>query len=434
METGALQSIFNQNSQQVKTASLRPGQIVNGIITKLFPEQIAEVQIGSHKMVAQLEVPLSANERYWFQVQPGEGKVHLKVMAAGADDPKQASSLNKILGEFSLPATKENLELIRYFVKEQLPVNREILQQASEWVKTANPRSSGMEAVKMMLTRGLPLTQATYSALYTASNDHSLAELIGHLQKAFGNGPQTDTALKVFEQLEKLLPAHQAAATNAAQQSDEGAAILSSFKIKEFLSALGMSYEQQLAQAFNGQAEEHKLQADTLKPQLMRLLAEQPLPEVKEAAEQLLNKITGFQILSQESGPMQQLIVQIPLILGGSVNEVTMQWSGQKTADGKIDADFCRVLFYLKLEHIDDTIVDMQVQNRVMSIQVHNDHPLLKKFADQLVPNLKENLAKIDYHLSALNFAVQKPAPTGKENKLADLYRQKEYSRVDIKI
>lgn len=639
METGALHALFNQNpSQTVKTASLRPGQIINGKIIKLYPDQIAQVQIGSQKMIAQLETPLSANERYWFQVQSGEGKVHLKVIASGADDGKQPDNLTRILGEFSIPPTKENIELVRFFIKEQLPINSEILKQVSGWLKGADQQSAGMEAVKMLLMRGLPLTRAVYSALYTANKEQSLILLMDHLHIALNEGfqGQTETSLKVKGILNEMIPSNKSlvsgqalsqllstwfkgqspesqAAFSLLQQNgafpglsderavlqlmlaalngdetgddelpaewemarrilglidkgnssdakqlinsfisgketatylktssinditdslkllfaradapgkqesllafkqllgtlfagdadesaslekgisiligdkanlvnvrvelekaagdglgqlskmsglngrqedllarilvqaeqaiasrDPGAAILSSAKLKGFLSALGLTHEQLLAEAFNGPADAKSLPADTLKPYLLRLIGEQPPQAVKEAAEQLMNKITGFQILSQETGPIQQLIVQVPFLLGGKLNELTMQWSGQKTDDGKIDADFCRVLFYLKLENLEDTIVDMQVQNRIMSIQVINDNQLLKKFSAELLPILKENLAKIDYHLSSLNFAGPNSAKQGEESKkLADLYSKKEYSRVDIKI
>ncbi|HAQ07732.1 MAG TPA: hypothetical protein DCR24_09505 [Bacillus bacterium] len=235
--------------------------------------------------------------------------------------------------------------------------------------------------------------------------------------------------------LEELMVKVMAQAEQAVAFIDPGAAILSSSKIKGFLSALGLSHEHLLAEAFNGPLDGKQLPADSLKPYLLRLISEQPPQAVKEAAEQLMNKITGFQVLSQETGPIQQLIIQIPFLLEGKINELTMQWSGQKKADGKIDADFCRVLFYLKLEHIEDTIVDMQVQNRVMSIQVINDNPLLKKLSAMLLPTLKGNLAKIDYHLSVLNFSGPGAALKGSESKkLAELNGKKEYSRVDIRI
>lgn len=634
METGALHSLFNQNpSQQVKTASLRTGQIINGKIIKLFPDQIAEIQIGSQKMIAQLETPLSANERYWFQVQSGEGKVLLKVISSGGEEGKQPESLTRILGEYSLPSTKENLELLRFFVKEQLPVSREILQQASEWLKSANPRGSGLEAIKTILTRGLPMSDATFSALYTANKEPSLTQLMENLLKAFDQESNADTSIKIKNLLNEMVPSNntlvarfvlgeiastwlkddgpegqaafsllrQTAAfpaqdsenmvlqqmqlklkslktnneeipeellftkkvinllehgeSDAAKQlinsfineklpgrivkigsmnelvdslrqlfagaavkeadrqeglqafkqliatvlggnkdpgtaekwisillpakenflnggaellkaaggnaempglttlqaellgkaisnaeqamtlSDESSAILTTEKIKFFLSSLGLSYERQLAEVFKGSLEDNAQPAESLKPHLMRLLNENPPQTVKEAAEQLLNKITGFQLLSQEMGPIQQLIVQMPFIFGGKMSEVTVQWSGQKTEEGKINADFCRVLFYLKLEHLDDTIVDMQVQNRIMSMQVINQNPLLKSMADQLMPLFKNKLAKVNYHLSAVNFSVPGvPRQSGENKKLANLYSKKDYSRVDIKI
>jgi hypothetical protein len=627
METGALQTLLNQNpTQPLKTAAFRPGQIINGKITKLFPEQIAEVQIGSQKMIAQLEAPLSAHERYWFQVMPGEGKVHLKVMGASTEDGKQPESLTRILGEFSLAPTKENLELVRFFIKEQLPVNREILQQASEWLKSADQRSAGLETIKMILTRGLPLSQATFSALYTSNKEQSLVLLLDNLMKALDLQSNSDSSVGTKTLLNEIIPSKKnivsgmalshlfstwlkedgsdgkaalellkhfgavsgqssetmvlqqmlsnlqsskvkdipaelthlrnvitliergdiveakqlisnlvadkrssipanlpvnemaeslkllfenggketnkqegiqafkqllsvfVAGVSEANQVDKGLAVLlggkdylqkaglemlnasgqnpkdllsgqhaeliakaigkaeqalampetgtallSSEKIKSFLAALGLSYEQQLTEAFKGSSE--VASEDTLKPQLLRLLNENPPQPIKEAAEQLLNKITGFQLLSQEVGPIQQLLVQMPLMLGGKMNELTMQWSGKKTEDGKIDADFCRVLFYLKMEHLHDTIIDMQVQNRIMSIQVFNENPSLKKLSEQHMPLLKTKLAEIDYHLSAVNFLVPgSRAAEGNHRKLSDLYSKKEYSGVDIKI
>ena len=46
--------------------------------------------------------------------------------------------------------------------------------------------------------------------------------------------------------------------------------------------------------------------------------------------------------------------------------------------DGKIDADFARILFYLELESIEKTIIDMQVQNRVVTVTVFNADETLK--------------------------------------------------------
>ncbi|CAM3741221.1 hypothetical protein [Mesobacillus thioparans] len=617
METGALKSLFNQKTtQQTKIAELRPGQIINGKIVKLYPDQVAEVQIGNQKMVAQLEVPLSANERYWFQVLPGEGKVHLKLISSSADEKGQPGNLTRILSEFGLQPTKENLDLAHFFIKEQLPVNSELLKLASEWLKAVDSRTAGQDAIKMLLTRGMPVTRAAFEALYTATKEQSLVVLMEQLGTSLEAADETDTVASLRKLLNEMLPANRDRSSAAAlkhlaavwlsgngkvneaalqllqqfeavpaklderavlqkllsnlqnldaeenlpeglkliktvltlmekgdnlsakqmlariitdksfpvddiadslhfifnrtngketsgqpgllsikqllsqldvsgklplllkeeadwgqaglklleaagrqQQASKGGihaqllseaagkaepapalqenglVLLSDARIKGFLSALGLSYEHHLSEVMKD-GEVGKTQVpDTLKSLTLRLLAENPPQAVRDAAEPLLNKLTSFQLLSQEAGPIQQLVVQVPLLLGGKTSELSMQWSGKRTEDGKIDADFCRVLFYLNLQHLDDTIIDMQVQNRVMSIQIFNDQPNLKKMAEQLTPLLKKKLSELEYKLSSVHFHVPGTSkPGSNQRSLTDLYGQKEYYGVDIKI
>ncbi|ALX47452.1 hypothetical protein AOX59_01850 [Lentibacillus amyloliquefaciens] len=56
------------NSSQL----LRPGQIIQGNIVKIYPDQKAQIQLGTHKMTAQLETSLTVSARYHFQVQPSD--------------------------------------------------------------------------------------------------------------------------------------------------------------------------------------------------------------------------------------------------------------------------------------------------------------------------------------------------------------------------
>src|SRR5699024_10844292 len=59
---------------------LKPGQIIQGKIMKLFPDQKAQIQLGSQTIIAQLEASLSAGTKYHFQVQPSDDVVHLRVL------------------------------------------------------------------------------------------------------------------------------------------------------------------------------------------------------------------------------------------------------------------------------------------------------------------------------------------------------------------
>ena len=82
---------------------------------------------------------------------------------------------------------------------------------------------------------------------------------------------------------------------------------------------------------------------------LINYLEENPAGVVRETAEKILHKITGFQLLGQESGPMLQISLQLPIMLGQKAVDLTMQWSGKKQENGKIDPSYCRVLFYIEL-------------------------------------------------------------------------------------
>ncbi len=86
-------------------------------------------------------------------------------------------------------------------------------------------------------------------------------------------------------------------------------------------------------------------------------------------------RMNGMQLLSGENGHQHQLIMQVPLDFFGKQMDATLQWNGRMKEDGKIDANFARVLFYLNMESLKETVIDMQVQNRIVTINVFNDNP-----------------------------------------------------------
>lgn len=77
---------------------------------------------------------------------------------------------------------------------------------------------------------------------------------------------------------------------------------------------------------------------------------------------------------------------------------------GKKNKDGKLDPDYCRILFYLDLKNLKEVVVDMQVQNRIVTLLIMSDNPELKTIASPLLSNLKEGLQQIRYQLSSVQF------------------------------
>ncbi|HEX5563454.1 MAG TPA: hypothetical protein VFX34_00730, partial [Sporosarcina sp.] len=99
-----------------------------------------------------------------------------------------------------------------------------------------------------------------------------------------------------------------------------------------------------------------------------------------------------------------QIVMQLPLEFLGKRIEATIQWNGRKKDDGKIDADFARILFYLELESLNKTVVDMQVQNRVVALTVFNENDELREIGSLLQTKLRDGLESVDYRLSGVSF------------------------------
>ncbi|MGE7682658.1 hypothetical protein [Peribacillus simplex] len=207
-------------------------------------------------------------------------------------------------------------------------------------------------------------------------------------------------------------------------------------QLKEMTKILGLQLEHALINLSGDNMAGFPKDLETLKPLLLKLLNEQIPASIKEMAEQILNRITAQQILSQENGPIQNLLLTLPLNLGSTQTDLTIQWSGRKTKDGKIDPDYCRVLFYLELERIKETVIDMQVQNRIIKVTVINGHgAILEEAAGQYLDNLRVNLGKMDYRLSGVSFVN----PVNEKDrdlrvKLIPFSEAGSYSGVDIRI
>ncbi|EDL62888.1 hypothetical protein BSG1_20185 [Bacillus sp. SG-1] len=199
--------------------------------------------------------------------------------------------------------------------------------------------------------------------------------------------------------------------------------------IKDLIARLGTNHEAKLAAGIPAE----KSHNETLKPALIALLQDLPQGEAREIAEKLLYRLNGHSLLSGENGPLQQIVYQVPLTWMNQKTDVTFQWSGRKTAKGQIDPEFCRVLFYLELEAISEVIVDMGVQNKVISLNIYNDNPLLKELSAPFSPVMKEGLEKLGYKVSVINFKVPDDSVSTK-SVYQEMAGDISYSGVDLKI
>lgn len=180
--------------------------------------------------------------------------------------------------------------------------------------------------------------------------------------------------------------------------------------------SLGMNYESALL----GKEVQSERFMQMLKPQLIGMINDPNVSaHAREVAEQFVVSINGSPLMSMENGVNHQLVMQLPLAFLGKKIEATLQWSGRMKEDKKIDADFARILFYLDLHSLQETVVDMQVQNRIVTVTVFNEDPYLKVIGAPLQEKLKVGLDSIGYTLSGVFFKGFLEAETEKNRKLA---------------
>ncbi|HEY4554204.1 MAG TPA: hypothetical protein VIG80_13520 [Bacillaceae bacterium] len=201
--------------------------------------------------------------------------------------------------------------------------------------------------------------------------------------------------------------------------------------LKQSISRTGLFYEGELARG--GQPSPDL--RDSLKPLLVQFVQEhaETAHKARETAEQLLFRLNGQQLLSQDHGPIQHIMYEMPLPLGKEPVSLTMQWMGRQRDNGSIDPDHCRVLFYLNLESLKETIVDVHIQNRVLTVNVINGSMDLRNLAEPLIADLKHGLKEMDYILSAVHFRMPDKQEKGRQPAFGDIGRDS-YTGVDFRI
>lgn len=590
------------------------GQILLGKMTKLFPNNMASVQISSQMVMAALDVPLKAGERYWLQVQPDDGQVRLKLLEAIASSEMGSSkAAEQVLTHLSLGKSKEATFIANYFLKNELPITKEIMEESLRFFKDSSITGQGLTIIKTMLVQELPFVKDVFMALQSVesgkpfhiilstllqnllkSEKHTptsaqtkalletlvlpkqeLMEKIG-MQKILSLWLKAETPVHVREGaytllqsaglipqhvsesellsafLDKIIPSGRSNATAVVREglsylSSQGliqptetndilsdlnrllrnagerqnlhitslvktllSAVHANFEAKAFISAdqgqnpvikllnnnpdtvqaasskigelllkvatsdqivtdtmepqtvalksvlqndfkvvdfsnagsLSSSFKKIMSQmgfgfesvlATEKQVSDNQL--ETLKPLLMKLMQEDLSMTVKNSAEQAIQRITAQQILAQENGPLQQLFMQIPLTMGTHQTDLTMQWTGRRKKDGTIDPAYCRILFYLELESLKETIIDMGVQNRVVNVSIIHEHPdRLEMLMTPFIEVLKKNLEEMDYKLSSIVFENETEKTQLKKKSQVAINMNDTYSGLDLRV
>ncbi|MCC3357489.1 hypothetical protein [Bacillus sp. REN16] len=153
------------------------------------------------------------------------------------------------------------------------------------------------------------------------------------------------------------------------------------------------------------------------------------LPSLDEAAsEHAAHKSSPLQmdtieLTSNESNQLLQITFQHP-----AYTNFTFRLDGRKK-NGKIDPEFCHLLFSIELNYLKQVVLDVKVQNRILTIAIFNDTEEIGALVEELKHTIQTNLEKQGYLLSSIKIvntgSDEQPMKTGLEGF---------HERVDFKI
>ncbi|RLL45301.1 hypothetical protein D8M04_10625 [Oceanobacillus piezotolerans] len=196
-------------------------------------------------------------------------------------------------------------------------------------------------------------------------------------------------------------------------------------QVKHYLSLSGITYENDLLNKIN--------QPQTVKELLISMIPQSD-GTVHELATKALNHLNGLQLQSVfETEHFIQTAIHIPAYKPGINKDLKIEFESKKTSDGKIDPDHCRILFYLELKNLNETIMDIHIQQRSVSITVFNDNEKAKLQVAAFQPLLKTSLERMNYHLSGISFKPLQDKPNISKQ-IINHYSSSSYQGVDYLI
>lgn len=385
-------------------------------------------------------LPQNATLQNWQTVnQQGNQQTMNPVQAAATPLLKEAGQMLQQLGQTSPEQIKPVLEQVKAWINNESLLSSAQKQQLQQLLSRFEQLPASKPAVEALINQLRQQLTNAYSENVTTrlfmQNDQGMSakDQLLTLLKPDMNLPIADQLLRILVKVtaDSPQPVMQSVLTQAEGQVQAGVDSRAMEQaIKTVLKGLGVSYEAALA----NKAVDIQAIAQQIKPQLLALLQDVQTPvAIKDATEMVMARLNGMQLNSGENGHQHQLVMQVPLDFFGKKMDATLQWNGRMKEDGKIDANFARILFYLNMETLQQTVIDMQVQNRVVTINIYNDMPNLDSLATSLKGTLKTGLLEKDYTLSGL-FIKPFGEQAGKTVTKLSNQQEDEQGGVDIRV
>ncbi|MBD3918219.1 hypothetical protein H8B09_05595 [Paenibacillus sp. PR3] len=147
--------------------------------------------------------------------------------------------------------------------------------------------------------------------------------------------------------------------------------------------------------------------SETLKSTLLSLAAmDDAPPQLRETAQQLIHHITGQQLMlapERNGSVLTHVTLFIPIQDENGSQTASVHVQTRRGAKNELDAANCRLLFDLHLKVLGDTVVDVHVVDKIVNLNIWNDHPVMNLIADGERGAVANALNNAGYQLLTFN-------------------------------
>lgn len=330
---------------------------------------------------------------------------------------------------------------LRELLRDQLPITeslkKQLIQFSNLLVKASGTNGTNEDIAKLNDLNSHLMKNRVFTKIMTATG-HPLAfsgqgiELV-NFKSVHRVDKETVSLLQKLAS--RQLNHHSEVLLINTLQKAEEAALIQNPKLS-FLSQLknqsidlGLNYKYE---SLSNQNEKNSVE-QSLKNLLLQTSGTSNMTKLAEKIDMLLQTITGLQLTSVSGNDdFLQFNIQIPGNSFGLQEDIHLNFESRKDKNGDVDSSYCRILFYLNLRKLEETMVDMNIIDRKINLTIYNTNEL-EKVGKIYRPFLEEGLQKLDYSLASLQFKILNSEKIKETNSVKD--KSLHYSKgVDFRI
>ncbi|WP_010193407.1 hypothetical protein [Bacillus sp. m3-13] len=396
------ESMLNKTS--LDNLSIAPGRVFKALVTEQLHGALFAIQKGAVSSKAVIQGEVKVGEEYLFQVKKGPKGLFLvpteKIPTVPRALPIQVEAKTGGMTPARPPQTPTPLQTTQERI------------QAIVAQKGDNMPATTVKELVAVIER-LPATEKekAIEMLKVLAKQNGITNIPDKLQMMIGGLSDKETTIQTLTKVEASLqkitqptPA-QEKLMEVIQKMQQPQTLHTKAEALQFIrqavTLLGLDFEKGLSDLIRQGQPFSEGKLEQLKPLMMNYLQQVATLEEKAAVTQLISKLTGFQLLSREEGNLHHIFIPIPI----KMHEETKDWYvhiSSKKKNEMLDPDYCRIVLMLDLPVFSSVMVDVFVQQKVVSVSLHHSYPSMEKLVEKSAPLLKESLSVKGFKLSAV--------------------------------